>query len=156
MMITDKTIVEYLLTALIAGGLGILAMEIAMWLMGRANWIKGSMIIALGSLFTRTRNNAFATGLAIHIILAAAFSLLYTLAMDSMGVAQFPMAFFVGAGFGLLHGIVVSLALVWVVAEQHPLEEFSEAGFAVGLAHIVGHIAYGATVGLVIAIGSLI
>lgn len=155
-MIPDKTVVEYLFTSLIAGGLGILAMELAMWLMGRANWVKGSMIVAVGSLFTRTRTNAFGTGLVVHLISATLFALLYTLAIDAFGFARFPTAFFVGTGLGVLHGMVVSLALVWVVAERHPLEEFNEAGFAVGLTHFAGHIAYGAAVGLVIAVASLL
>jgi hypothetical protein len=34
-----------------------------------------------------------------------------------------------GAGIGFAHGLVVSLGLVWIVAEQHPLEEFNEALF---------------------------
>ena len=44
---------------------------------------------------------------------------------------------------------------MWVVAEEHPLEEFNEAGLAIGLSHIVGHVAYGAVVGLVVAIAPL-
>ena len=52
--------------------------------------------------------------------------------------------------------MLVSLMLVWVVCEAHPLEEFREAGFAVGLAHFAGHVAYGAVVGLIIGIGSAV
>ena len=155
-MITNASIADYLLTSFLAGVFGIIAMETVMWLIGRAQWAKGSMIIALSALITRRRENAFRTGLVLHVISATLFALLYTLAMESLGLAQWPRAFFVGTGFGVFHGIVVSLALVWVVAEQHPLEEFNEAGLAVGLIHFAGHVAYGAAVGLMIAAAALI
>lgn len=155
-MISNHSIAEYLVTSFIAGVFGITAMEMVMWRIGRAQWAKGNMIVALGSLITRRRTNAFRTGLILHIISATLFALLYTLAMEGLGLARWPTAFFVGTGFGVFHGIVVSLALVWVVAEQHPLEEFNEAGLAVGLIHFVGHVAYGAAVGLVIAVASRI
>ncbi|MND05087.1 hypothetical protein D3C83_256700 [compost metagenome] len=51
--------------------------------------------------------------------------------------------------------MVVSLGLVWVVAERHPLEEFNEAGLAIGLSHIIGHVAFGLVVGLVIGISPI-
>lgn len=155
-MILHKSIADYLFTSLVAGVLGIIAMETVMWLIGRARWVKGSMIVALGSLFTRTRTNAFRTGLLVHVISATAFALLYTLAMEACHLARWPTAFFVGTGIGVIHGIFVSLALVWVVAEQHPLEEFNDAGFAVGLIHLAGHVAFGAAVGLVVGIAALV
>jgi hypothetical protein len=155
-MISIGLMTDYLITALVAGVLGAAAMELVMWLISRANWVKGSMIVALGSLFTRSRTNAFGTGVVVHALSAIGFALLYTLLMDSFGLARFPAAFFVGIGFGVIHGIIVSLALVWVVAERHPLEEFTEAGFAVGVTHFAGHVAYGAMVGLVIALTALI
>ena len=155
-MITERTIVHYLGTALVAGVLGAAAMEFVMWLISRANWVKGSMIVALGSLFTRSRTHAFRTGVVVHATSAIGFALLYTLLMDACGLARFPGAFFAGIGFGVIHGMMVSLALVWIVAERHPLEEFTDAGFAVGLTHFAGHVAYGAVVGLVIALAAFL
>lgn len=154
-MTADKSVADLLLIALGAGILGAAAMEFVMWLISRAGWAQGNMIIAIGSLITRSRTNAFRTGIILHAISAVGFALLYTFIMEMIGVARFPTAIFVGAGFGVLHGIVVSLALVWVVAEEHPLEEFNEAGLAVGVSHLAGHVAYGAAVGLVIALSGL-
>jgi hypothetical protein len=56
----------------------------------------------------------------------------------------------------VLHGIIVSLMLVWVVADQHPLEEFKEADLLVGLGHFAGHVAYGAVVGLIVGLSPLL
>lgn len=143
-------IAHYLLTSLAAGLLGGAAMEGALWLIGTAGWAKADMIVALGSLFTRTRENAWRVGATLHAAAALGFGLLYTVLILHLGFAYLPASLMLGAGVGLLHGLFVSLALVWVVAERHPLAEFNEATLAIGLSHIVGHVVYGAVVGYVV------
>lgn len=140
--------------ALVAGFAGMFAMEVAMWLITRRGWAKGNMIVALGSLVTRKRENAFLIGGLLHVVAAVFFAMLYLLAMEQFGFDHLPASLFAGVGFGVLHGMVVTLTLVWVVSEQHPLEEFQDAGLAVGVSHIAGHVAYGAVVGFVIGIMS--
>jgi hypothetical protein len=53
---------------------------------------------------------------------------------------------------GLVHGLVVALALLAVVTKRHPVERFRNAEFEVAVAHIVGHVAYGFGVGLMILV----
>lgn len=57
-------ILSFLATVLVAGLLGGMAMELTMWLIARAGWAKGNMIVALGSLFTRSRDRAFRVGVS--------------------------------------------------------------------------------------------
>jgi hypothetical protein len=137
-------------TVLLAAAAGLVAMELAMWIITRRGWAKGNMVVAIGSLVTRTRENALFFGLVLHVIAAIFFATLYLLAMIHFQLTHFPAAFLAGVCFGLIHGMVVTLALVWIVSEQHPLEEFQDAGLAVGVSHIAGHIAYGAAVGVII------
>lgn len=144
-------LLTFILTALVAGVLGGLVMEVVLWLIGRGGWAKADMIVALGSMFTKSRETAWRVGAVLHIISAIVFALIYTLLMHVLGATEMPWSAALGVGVGFLHGLIVSLGLVWVVAEQHPLEEFNEAGLAIGLSHIVGHVAYGAVVGLVVA-----
>jgi hypothetical protein len=148
-------IVSYLPTALVAGLLGMAAMELVMWLICRQGWAKGNMVVALGSLITRRRENAFFVGGVTHVIAAVAFALLYTVVMARFGLVHFPGVLMAGVGFGILHGMIVTLTLVWIIADQHPLEEFQDAGFAVGVSHIAGHVVFGAVVGLVVGLSSL-
>lgn len=152
---TPMFLVQYLLTALVAGVLAGFAMEGVMWLIARAGLAKGDMILALGSLLTKSRDNAYRVGLVIHATAAVGFALVYTLLMVTLGYTQLPMSLMLGLGVGVLHGMVVSLMLVWVVADQHPLEEFKEADLLVGLTHLAGHVAYGAVVGLVVGLSPL-
>jgi hypothetical protein len=109
------------------------------------------MVVAVGSLLTRTRENARLVGVILHAISAVAFGMLYTVLLIALQLNEWPGAFFAGVGFGTFHGIVVSLSLVWIVADQHPLEEFRGAGPAVFLQHFAGHVVYGAVVGIVVA-----
>lgn len=148
-------LMHVLLVALIAGILGGAAMEIVLWLVGTAGWAKADMVVALGSLLTRSRVNAWKVGAIIHSVAAVIFAILYTLLIIRLGYSSLPYSLAVGAGVGFWHGLIVSLGLVWVVAERHPLEEFTDAGLAIGLSHILGHVAYGAVVGLVIGIAAI-
>lgn len=152
---TAKFLVEYLCTALAAGVIGGLAMQLAMRLIGRGSSVKGDMILALGSLITKTRDNAYRVGLFVHVTAALGFGLVYTLLMVTLGFTQLPQALMVGLAAGAFHGMVVSLMLVWVVADQHPLEEFKEADLIVGLSHFAGHVAYGGVIGLVVGAAPL-
>jgi hypothetical protein len=72
--------------------------------------------------------------------------------MIQLRLNHMPRAYQAGIGFGIIHGMIVSLTLVWECAEQHPLPEFREAGLAVGVSHFAGHVAYGAVVGLMIGL----
>ena len=149
------SIVSFLVTSLIAGLLGGVAMEGVLWLIGRGGWARADMIVALGSMLTKSRDNAWRVGALVHLVSAIGFAIGYTLLMYALGYTAMPWSAALGAGTGFFHGLVVSLGLVWVVAEQHPLEEFNEAGLAIGLSHIVGHVVFGMVVGLVVGISPL-
>jgi hypothetical protein len=149
-------LVKYLCTALVAGIIGGLAMELAMWAISRAGLAKGDMILALGSLLTKTRENAYRVGFIIHATAAIGFALVYTLLMVTLGYTNLPLSLMLGLGVGALHGIIVSLMLVWVVSDQHPLEEFKEADLLVGLTHFAGHVVYGGVIGLIVGLSPLV
>lgn len=147
--------VSYLPTALVAGVLGVAAMELVMWLITRKGWAQGNMIIAIGSLVTGSRKNAFQVGALLHLISGVVFALLYAWVMWKFGFTHLRSSLTAGVGFGALQGMIVSLMLVWIVAERHPLEEFNEAGLAIGVSHVAGHVAFGAVVGLVVGLSPL-
>ncbi len=149
------TLVTYLLTALAAGVAGGAVMEGVLWLIGRGGWAKADMLVALGSLLTKSREQAWRVGAVLHVISAIGFAAVYTLLLLWLGLTKMPVSMMLGLGVGIVHGLLVSLMLVWVVAEQHPLEEFNEASLAIGLAHLVGHVAFGGVVGLVVGLSPL-
>lgn len=137
-------------TVLVAGILGGGALDVAMWLISRAGLAKGNMITALGGLVTGSRTSAMRVGIVIHVASAIVFAAGYTWAMVATGSTALPASLGMGLGIGFGHGMIVSLMLVWVVAERHPLEEFREADLMIGLSHLAGHVAFGGIVGLVV------
>ena len=152
---TTSVVLNFLVTALVAGVLGGIAMEAVLWVIGRGGWAKADMIVALGALFTKSRDTAWRVGATLHAVAAFGFAMVYTLLMAELGYTAMPHSMMLGMGMGFVHGLLVSLGLVWVVADHHPLEEFNEAGLAIGLSHIVGHVAYGAVVGFVVGVAPL-
>lgn len=152
---TASNLASFLCTVVVAGLLGAGAMDLSMWLMTRAGLARGSMIVALGSLLTRSRTNAFRTGVLVHGAAAVIFATGYVLLMVAVHLTALPTALVFGASVGFIHGMIVSLMLVWVVAEHHPLEEFKEADLAIGLSHLGGHVVFGAVVGLVVGVSPL-
>ena len=119
-MTTNSFLVTYLLTALVAAVLGGVAMELVMWIIAKAGLAKGDMILALGSLLTKRRENAYRVGFIVHTSAALGFALLYTLLLVTLHVSDMPQSMMLGLGVGVLQGILVSLMLIWIVAEQHP------------------------------------
>jgi len=143
---------EYVLISIVAGLIGAIAMYVGMRILNRTGLAQGDMIVAVGSLVTHQRKNAFVTGGLIHAVLGVIFAFLYLLGLTRLGFVNFPSAVICGFLFGSTHGVIVALALVWVAADQHPLAEFKRASAAVGVLHFAGHVVYGIAVGLVIAI----
>jgi hypothetical protein len=144
--------VEVIVYAVMAGLFGAAAMWMVMRLIERAGPPTGGMVVAVGSLLTRKRSNALTAGVAVYLFSAVLFGIIYTLLMLRLELTAWPHAFFAGAGFGFFHGLVVSLGLVWIVADNHPLDEFRQATPLVFLSHFAGHVVFGAVVGLLISI----
>ena len=144
--------VETAFYGILAGLIGAGAMWAAMRIIERAGPPTGGMVVAVGSLLTRSRTNALATGIWVYFGAAVVFGLLYMVLMMRLHVTAWPYAFFAGAGFGFFHGLVVSLGLTWIVSDNHPLEEFRNVTPIIFLSHFAGHIVFGAVVGIAIAI----
>jgi len=146
-MNTMTITVELVCYAVMAGLLGAGAMWAAMRLIERAGPPTGGMVVAVGSLLTRKRENALPTGILVYLVSAGVFGLIYTLLMIRLGMTAWPHSFFTGAGFGLF--------LTWIVSDNHPLEEFRNVTPIIFLSHFAGHIVFGGVVGVVIAISPL-
>ncbi|MDE3083834.1 MAG: hypothetical protein KGJ37_01265, partial [Verrucomicrobiota bacterium] len=150
-----QLIVTFLGYSVAAGALGALAMAGVIKLITRSGWARSDMVIAVGSLLTGSRESARLVGRTLHALSGVGFAMVYAVVMMALNLTKFPEAAFAGIGFGIFHGMVVSLTLCWIVAEQHPLDEFKNAGLAVGVSHLAGHVAYGLVVGLVIGFSGL-
>lgn len=126
-------------------------MTLSLYFFHWRGFANGDMVRALGSFVTRNYEGSFVPGLVIHLVSGVTFAILYVYVWSQFpqivagGIATYVM---VGALCGFAQGLVISLSLVVFVAEHHPLEQFRVAGLKVALIHLIAHIAYGATVGM--------
>lgn len=155
------------LRGLEAGFLGTLCMYACMWLINRSGLAKANMPRALGSLITKNAATALWPGIAIHFTMGSVLGVVYAMFLRLFPIADFSMGpifgyqelmlgfRFAACAFGLfagvLHGLVVSAALIVLIAERHPVPEYREAGFEVAGAHVAGHLIYGLATGFFLA-----
>lgn len=148
----QPSLLQWVPTAVGAGLAGAIAMTLFMHAVSLLNLARAPMIVAVGSLFTKRRDNALPVGWAVHLSAGTVFGILYGFAMVGFPESGLGLCIGIGALIGTIHGIATAIALVAAVSEQHPLEEFRTVGFNVALTHAVGHIVYGLVVGLIVGL----
>ena len=148
-------ILSFLGFSTLAGLIGTGGMTVFLHIVTQAGITNARMVVAIGSLFTKSLDSALLVGAILHTISGIVFAMLYTLVFIAGGPKSGGLIIGIGLGLGFLHGLVTSICLMVAIAEEHPLEEFRHAGYSVALAHFVGHIIYGVLVGVVIALSGI-
>ncbi len=141
---------QFLVWSTLAGVLGAIAMGLVLWGFTKSGIANAKLIIAIGSLLTRSYENAALVGGFVHLAAGVFFAQLYTFAMIVLNQPGVGANMLWGGAIGMLHGLFMSLILVAAVADAHPVEEFQQRSFAIAISHWVGHIVYGMVVGAVI------
>jgi Family of unknown function (DUF6789) len=138
-----------ILQTVLAGVIATAVMSAALYGIHWRGFAEADMIRALGSIVTRNESNAMPIGLVIHFLSGIIFAFVYVIVWSTLPVSQFQHYLLLGLITGFAHGLVVSFALVVLVAEHHPLQRFQRAGIGVAVAHLVAHVVYGLLVGIV-------
>lgn len=141
-----------LLMSLGAGLVGTTLMTLVMAMIHRAGVANADMIRALGSWYTKSYDNALGIGLLVHYTAGLVFSIPYAVVLGAFSDGGSLVTLGLGALLGLAHGLVMSLLLVAVVSERHPVERFRAAGVDVAAAHVLGHVVYGVGVAIVVVV----
>ncbi len=150
----DFTLIQYIKIAILGGLLGTAGMTSVLYIFDRVGLANGDMVRAIGSLLTKSYENALIPGLIIHLLSGVFFTLVYAVLMDYFGSPSLAMAITYGTAMGVFHGAVVALLLV-VAAEHHPVDRFQQTGFAVAFVHWGAHVVFGFIVGLMIGVTTL-
>ncbi len=137
------------LIVIAAGFVGTLLMNAVMWFIHRRGWANADMTRALGSLVTRRYEGSLVPGIAVQFAGGCFFAIAYLLILRSVNIHSVSACIAIGTAIGALHGCAMGFILMALVAETHPVERFRKAGPEVAAAHVAGHLAYGAGVGLV-------
>jgi hypothetical protein len=141
-------LINIILLGCACGLVGAFAMNLFMRKVSSAYSKRVDMLVALGSYFTGTVDNAAALGTFIHGLAGLFFGAVYFLIMNTMNALVFPYAIFLGMGFGFFHGLIMSYCLMFIASERHPIEAYRKATLEEGLLHLVGHIIFGGVAGL--------
>ena len=106
------------------------------------------MVRALGSFINRSEKNAVGVGTFAHLVFGAMFGTLYAALLVQMGANFLPVALFTGLGFGFVHGLFSSYAMMFVMMEYHPVERYRSSTFSIGVLYLIAHVIYGGVVGV--------
>jgi hypothetical protein len=136
----------------VAGIAATTAMVLVMYAIHAMKWANADMVRAIGSIYTRSYEMSLLPGLVSHYAIGIAFSFLYAMLIGVAPVSTGGGIVIIALLTGLVHGIVMSLFLAVMVAEHHPLPEFRSADVGVIGAHVAGHVVYGATLGICLAL----
>ena len=141
------SILVSILKTIVAGVAGTMLMTLVLTFIGRSGWANADMIRALGSLVTKSYARSLKPGIIIHLIAGSVFAFPYVIILRGTNINSELAMPGLGLLLGLFHGVVMSFAMLALVAENHPVERFQDPGFEVAAAHVVAHLAYGLGVG---------
>jgi uncharacterized membrane protein YagU involved in acid resistance len=126
-----------------------------------AGWSRMDMPMLLGTMFVADPDRARLVGFLMHLVMGQLFALFYMSAFVLLGTATW----WLGALFGLFHGLAALTILVRVVVGVHPRMASDRSGPEVGgileppgllglnygrqtpLFALIGHLAYGMVLG---------
>ena len=136
-------------TGIIAGIIATLIMTLFLEAVTRSGLAHADMVKAIGSMVTKSLNNAFKTGIVIHLAWGIFFGICYTFILAIFHLKMLLYTATVGGSIGFVHGFAVGMLVVVVVAEHHPIEKFRKPGIEVAVAYFMAHVIYGLVVGYV-------
>jgi hypothetical protein len=91
-------------------------------------WTRMDLPLLLGTVFVPDPDRARGLGFVIHLVNGQVFALVYAAAFAQLGHA----GWLLGAGFGLLHGLVALTVLVPALPALHPRMASDRAGPSAG------------------------
>ncbi len=138
------------LYALLFGLIGTAVMTIVLRLVHSSGTESTLQVHAIGSTVPRTSDSS-APGVVIHILVGLAGGVIYML-IGNEYLLYTGGLLLLGIGVGLLRGLVVSLLLTILAADQNPWERFLAAGTVPAIWHLIGNVLYGVSISVLFGI----
>ena len=137
------------LPLLIGGVAGTALMTLFLMLPRWMGWGKIDVLRAVGALFTGRKEGAMRRGMIIHLLLGILFAFIYA---GFLSLSRLPFNVMTGLLLGSLHGVIIMLLVSIAIMTHHPVAGYHEKGLGTGLAQLLAHMIYGATLGWVVQI----
>ncbi len=135
------------LTPLLAGIVGTTAMTIFLIIPRFLKTENVDIIRAVGALWTKKEEGAWAPGFIIHFASGIVFAYIYWFLL---GLAGLPLNMGTGVVAGAVHGAIVMLLTSIVVMEHHPMTKYQKRGPMTGFMQLLAHVLYGLIVGSIV------
>ena len=142
----------FLLQSTTDGLIGSLVMFILMWLITNSGLANCNMIGAIGSIMTKDRTKENIYGFATYLAGGVFFSLVYNLLLSEIFVKSPYFMISASVFIGFVHGLVVSYAIIAIFSERHTDRRFQNVSIGIGIAHLVAHMIFGFTVGVLFSV----
>ena len=139
------------LMPIFAGFIATGGMTAFLWTINKTGWTNADMVRAIGSLVTKSHENALRVGLIIHFVTGMTIATLYLHTLSLLYLSSLVAEILMGGVLGFFQGFVVGWGIIRF-AHRHPVEPFQKADYQVAIAHIIGHIVYGLLIGAVFGI----
>ena len=146
---------KFFIWSAFGGLLGAGAMVMVLWAFTKTGLAKVRLVVAVGSLFTRSYERAVPVGCFVHVATGIFFGQIYGLVLMAIHSPNVGVNIAWGIGLGWFHGLMMALVLIGAIADAHPLEEFQQRSWAIAISHCVAHMMFGLVVGLVIGLSGL-
>lgn len=145
---------SFLVANTIIGIIATGAMSSFLWIITGLGIMNVDMIRAIGSIYTRSEDKAILPGMMMHFTAGIIFSYFYFFMFKIFPMSIEVPIMYVVLSFivSMMHGLIVSLLLVVLVASHHPVEKYQKAGFGVAVYHFLAHLVYGLVLGILYTI----
>ncbi|MEL6821165.1 MAG: DUF6789 family protein [Calditrichota bacterium] len=139
---------EFTSLTLTGGVIATICMTIYTTIIHRLGLANTDMVRAVGGFYSRSYENALGIGLIVHFIAGILFSAVYVIVLNNVLSLQGFGTFVIASTIiGFIHGFVFSFGMI-ILSEHHPLERFRDLNSSVIFFHLVGHVIYGAVIGM--------
>ncbi len=142
----------FLLQTTTDGLIGSLVMFILMWLITNSGLANCNMVGAIGSIITKDRSKENFYGFLTYLVGGVFFSFVYNLLLSEIFVKSSYFMVSASVFIGFVHGLVVSYAIIAIFSERHTDVRFQNVSIGIGVAHLVAHMVYGFTIGVLFSI----
>lgn len=138
---------NYLGTAM-DGAVGVFLMFAIMWLITNSGLANCNMVGAIGSMITpdKTKENVY--GLLVYVAGGMFFTFVYNMIFQEIMIDSVNFMLLLAMFLGFVHGLIVSYAIVAVFSHKHKDDRFQEVSIGIALAHLIAHMIFGVTLGL--------
>jgi len=137
-----------MLSVMVGGIAGTTVMTLFLLIPRWMGWGKIDVVRAVGSLMTGRRERIFRLGLLFHLLMGIVFAFVYS---EFLPLSRLPFNAMTGLLLGCLHGVIIMLLVSIVIMEHHPVAGYHEKGLGTGLAQLLAHMIYGATLGWIVS-----